>query len=175
MEIYLIRHTSVDVPPGTCYGITDVPLKDTFEAEAAVVRSRLEGLHFDCVYTSPLSRAARLAAWCGYPDAVRDDRLREMNMGQWEMQAFDSIADERLEQWYDDYLNVAPTGGESFSRMYDRVSAFLDGLRARPCRRAAVFAHGGVLVCARIYAGQVPMARAIQQLPPYGGIVRIDI
>ena len=28
MEIYLIRHTSVDVPAGYAYGQTDVPLKD---------------------------------------------------------------------------------------------------------------------------------------------------
>ena len=27
MEIYLIRHTSVDVPAGYAYGQTDVPLK----------------------------------------------------------------------------------------------------------------------------------------------------
>ena len=26
MEVILIRHTSVDVPPGVCYGQTDVPL-----------------------------------------------------------------------------------------------------------------------------------------------------
>lgn len=36
MEVILIRHTSVDVPPGMCYGQTDVPLKPTFETEAAV-------------------------------------------------------------------------------------------------------------------------------------------
>ena len=35
MKVYLIRHTAVDVPSGTCYGQTDVPLKSTFEAEAA--------------------------------------------------------------------------------------------------------------------------------------------
>ena len=35
MEVILIRHTSVDVPPGVCYGQTDVPLKPTFEQEAA--------------------------------------------------------------------------------------------------------------------------------------------
>ena len=26
MVVYLIRHTSVDVPQGVCYGQTDVPL-----------------------------------------------------------------------------------------------------------------------------------------------------
>ena len=35
MVVYLIRHTSVDVPQGVCYGQTDVPLNPTFEEEAA--------------------------------------------------------------------------------------------------------------------------------------------
>ena len=34
MNIYLIRHTSVDVPKGLCYGQSDVPLRPTFEIEA---------------------------------------------------------------------------------------------------------------------------------------------
>ena len=67
MEIYLARHTSVDVPRGTCYGFTDVPLRATFRREATATRLRLGGLTFDHVYTSPLSRAAKLAAFCGYP------------------------------------------------------------------------------------------------------------
>ena len=70
MEVILIRHTSVDVPPGVCYGQTDVPLKPTFEAEAAVTAENLKAyLPFDHVYTSPLTRCVRLATYCGYPDA----------------------------------------------------------------------------------------------------------
>lgn len=57
MEVILIRHTSVDVPPGMCYGQTDVPLKPTFETEAAVTAENLKAyLPFDHVYTSPLTR-----------------------------------------------------------------------------------------------------------------------
>ena len=69
MEIYLIRHTSVDVPRGTCYGFTDVPLRPSFRHEAATTRLRLSGQTFDKAYTSPLSRAAKLATFCGHPDA----------------------------------------------------------------------------------------------------------
>lgn len=175
MEIYLIRHTSVAVPRGTCYGFTDVPLNDTFEAEAAVTKSRLDGLHFDHVYTSPLSRAARLAAFCGYPDAERDDRLKEMNMGEWEMQEFDSIEDARLREWFEDYLNTPTTGGESFRDLYARVASFLEELRHKPYKRVAVFAHGGVLICARAYAGQVTVEAGFENLTPYGGVERITL
>lgn len=59
MNIYLIRHTSVDVPKGLCYGQSDVPLRPTFEAEAAVTKAKIESIHFDMAYTSPLSRCTR--------------------------------------------------------------------------------------------------------------------
>jgi broad specificity phosphatase PhoE len=45
MEVILIRHTSVDVPPGVCYGQTDVPLKPTFEQEAAVTQENLSTMY----------------------------------------------------------------------------------------------------------------------------------
>ena len=59
MEVIFIRHTSVDVPPGVCYGQTDVPLRNSFEQEAAVTSGNLKsyrpkGRDFDYVYTSPL-------------------------------------------------------------------------------------------------------------------------
>lgn len=175
MEIYLIRHTSVDVPRGTCYGFTDVPLRPSFRHEAAATRLRLSGQTFDKAYTSPLSRAAKLATYCGHPDAERDARLKEMNMGDWEMQRFDDITDERLQLWYDDFLNQPTTGGESFRDLYARVSSFLDELRQKNFRRVAIFAHGGVLICAQVYAGLVPIEDGFKHLTPYGGTVHISL
>ena len=55
-----MRHTAVDVPQGVCYGQTDVPLKPTFETEATKRQPILQGLSFDKVYTSPLTRCVRL-------------------------------------------------------------------------------------------------------------------
>ena len=58
MDIVLIRHTSVGVPKGTCYGWSDVPVAETFEQEAAVTKSNLGDGAFDAVFSSPLTRAA---------------------------------------------------------------------------------------------------------------------
>ena len=93
MKVYLVRHTSVDVAPGTCYGQTDVPLRASFQEEAEVCKKALQdtGMRFSRIYTSPLSRCTRLAAYCGFPEAERDERLKEMNMGEWEMQRFEEI------------------------------------------------------------------------------------
>jgi adenosylcobyric acid synthase len=176
MKVYLVRHTSVDVPSGTCYGQTDVPLRASFEEEAAVCKEaiRRTGIDFTRVYASPLSRCTRLAAYCGFPDAERDDRLKEMYMGEWEMQRFDEITDPHIQEWYQDYLRVRTTGGESFMDVLARVSDFLDHLE-RTSGPVLIFAHGGVLVAAQVYAGKVRLEDAMQALPPYGGMVEIDL
>ena len=175
MFISLIRHTRVAVPPGTCYGWTDVPVADTFEEEAAVVRQRLMGMSFDAVYTSPLTRARKLAEYCGFTDAIADPRLREMNMGEWEMQRYDDITDPHLQRWYDDYLHERTTGGESFPMLCARVAEFLDELHTRPYHHVAIFAHAGVLVAAGIWAGLWPAEEAFKHQVEYGGIMKIEV
>ena len=176
MEIILIRHTSVDVPKGTCYGQTDVPLKPTFEQEAAVTLEKLNAYApFDQVYTSPLSRCTRLATYCGFPEAIHDPRLLELNFGEWEMQNFNDIKDSRLQEWFDDYLNVPATNGESFSMQYKRVADFLDVLKTKPYQKVAIFTHGGVLACAQIYGGLLRLEDAFISPIPYGGICMVKI
>ena len=155
MEVILIRHTSVDVPKGVCYGQTNVPLRDSFEEEASITAQQLQNDVFDAVFTSPLSRCTRLADHCGYPDAIRDARLKE--------------------EWYNDYFHVAATGGESFMMQLQRVSEFLNEVSGKEYKRIAVFAHGGVLICAQIYAGILRMEDAFDALTPYGGVVRLQL
>ena len=176
MDVILLRHTTPDVPVGTCYGQADVPLKETFEEEAAAARAALEAFGpVDHSYTSPLSRCTRLAAFCGHADAERDDRLLELNFGDWEMQPFDAITDPQLQVWFADHIHTPVSGGESFMQQYERVSRFLDELRTRPWKRVAIFSHGGVLVAAQIYAGLVTAEQAFAALTPYGGSIRISL
>ena len=176
MEIVLVRHTSVAVPRGTCYGQTDVPVADTFEQEAAATRQSLSPyLPFDAVYSSPLTRARLLAAYCGYRCPIVDDRLMEMNMGAWEMHRYDDIQDPNLQEWYDDYMHQPTPSGESFQMLYARVASFLDELRTQDYKRVALFAHGGVLIAAGLYAGLFDEKTAWDHLVPYGGLQKITI
>ena len=175
MIVTLIRHTSVDVPKGVCYGQTDVPLKPTFPEEAAITLQTIETENFDAVYTSPLSRCTKLATYCGYPEAQHDDRIKELNFGDWEMQPFDQINDPRMQEWFDDYLNVPTTNGESFMMQYKRVANFLEELKGKDAAHVALFTHGGVIICAQIYAGILQPEEAFTALAPYGSTVKIEI
>lgn len=180
MKVTLIRHTSVNVPTGVCYGQTDVPLNPSFEEEAALTLQNLQAIiekeqPFDHVYVSPLSRCTRLATYCGYADAEQEKRIMEINFGEWEMQLFNEIKDPRLQEWYADYLHVPATGGESFAMQYQRVSEFLDELKKKDYQHVAIFAHGGVLICAQIYAGLFKPEEAFSQLTPFGGIIQLEL
>lgn len=72
-------------------------------------------------------------------------------------------------------MHLAATGGESFPILFDRVASFLDELKTKPYRRVAVFAHGGVLICAGIYGKLFPKEDCFKHLVPYGGIEKITI
>ena len=177
MRITLIRHTSVAVPRGICYGNTDVELADTFPEEAAKVAERLGSRFFARVYTSPLSRCRKLATYCGYPDAIPDDRIIEMNFGEWEMHDFNEIKDPKLQEWFDDYMNVAPTGGESAMHQRNRFIDFIHSLRVKmpDASNVALFTHGGILVHAlNIFTGEDYNA-LFRNIPPYGSVIELTI
>ncbi len=171
MKIYLVRHTSVDVPPGMCYGQTDVPLKESFEQEAQIVNQNLQTLQFDQSYTSPLSRCRQLSHFCGYHDAVLDDRLKEMHFGDWETQRWDDLD---MSIWTTDWVNPPTPSGESFKQMYDRVSSFFDDLTKETYNTVVVFTHGGVISCARVYFEQVEINKTFELMPQYGEIVAFE-
>ena len=178
MKVTLIRHTKVDVPKGTCYGWSDVPVANSFEEEAAVTKQNLmKKQPFDAVFSSPLTRARKLAAYCGYPHPTLDNRLKEMNMGDWEMRLYDDIAkeDPHILAWYEDYMHLEATGGESFPILFKRVSSFLDWLKQQPFEHVGIFAHGGVLICAGIYGGLFPKENAFENLTAFGGIEEIEL
>lgn len=175
MKVFLIRHTSPDVPKGTCYGQTDVPVAPTFREEAASTLAAIPDVKFDMVYSSPLTRARLLADYCGYPAPRLDNRLKELNFGRWEMQMYDEIDDPYIQEWYNNFVEAPIPGGESFHEMYDRIADFLDELKTKDFDNVLIFAHGGVLACANVYAGKATLRTAFENLIPYGGMLTIEI
>lgn len=147
MRIYLIRHTAVGVPPGTCYGQSDVPLAQSWREDFARVREKLpqEALQADKVYASPLCRCRRLAHSL-YDDVHFDERLKEISFGAWEGLLWRDLPSDQIEAWRLDYQNFTAHGGESYGQLQNRSGAVLDEIIAQPLETALVVAHGGVIL-----------------------------
>lgn len=162
----------MDVPPGICYGQTDVPLKSSFEEEAKKVSEKLKGIQPDIIFSSPLSRCIRLADYCGFPNAILDNRLKELNFGDWEGMAWNKID---MNVWETDWINPPAPNGESFVQMYNRVAAFFDELKKNNFDTIFIFAHGGVISCARVYFGQMDINGAFKMKIEYGSVNIFDL
>jgi alpha-ribazole phosphatase len=175
MKITLIRHTRVAVASGICYGQADVPVADSFSTEALQVKKSLLNESFDVVYTSPLSRCRLLADFCGFPYAKPDERLKELNFGRWEMQAWNEISDPLLQNWYNDWIHLPAGGAESYLEQYQRVSHLLNELRDSNYSHATLFTHRGVIACASVYANLCSLETSFLTEVDYGSVITIVI
>jgi alpha-ribazole phosphatase len=148
MRLWLIRHPPPAVATGTCYGATDLPLADHPAALASHLRTLLPD-HLP-LYSSPLTRC-RLLAEQLHAQPRFDDRLREIDFGDWEMQPWDALDRKLIDAWAADPFNFVPPGGEGVAVLRARVRAFLDELR----EEAVLVVHAGVIkVCAAELAGE---------------------
>ena len=168
MNLTLIRHTSVAVEPGICYGQSDVDVSLTFPAEAQQVLLNLQEQTFNAVYCSPLMRCRKLADYCGFPNSIIDDRLMELNFGNWEMKRWTDVKDQQLQRWYDNWLVEIPTQGESFNAMIDRVEEFLLEIKKLPYQQVAIFTHAGVIRSAGVITKQFNASKAFEYKVEYG-------
>lgn len=170
LELYLVRHTSVDAPSGTCYGQTDVPLAASFVHEAEEVRRALDGVRFDAVLSSPLSRCTRLADSCGYTTYHTDPRLMEMDFGDWENRLWDDITDPHLQRWFDSWATERTTNGESFADVCHRASLVVDSL-SKMSGRVLLFTHAGFIRALWVTLNRCTPNEAFARSIRYGELV----
>lgn len=143
MAIYLIRHTTPDIEKGICYGQTDLELASTYQEEFKAVLKQLPK-QIDRVYTSPLKRCLQLAEAI-LANPIQDNRLKEIDFGDWEMQKWEDIPNKDIQPWYDDYVNVPSKNGESLAILSERVLDFYRTLNHHPDETICIVAHSGVI------------------------------
>ncbi|WP_421919366.1 alpha-ribazole phosphatase [Marinifilum sp.] len=175
MEIYLIRHTAVAIEKGICYGQKDVDLAETYPQELETVKTSLEGVEFDKIYTSPLTRAKKLANDI-YPDKAEEDkRLMELNFGDWEGKNWDEIKDPFLEKWMEDFVNLKCSNGESFVMLRDRVLEFWNEVKSLEANKIAIFTHGGVIRTIQAIEKNIKLEDSFNQpTPAFGEVVIVS-
>lgn len=174
MQLYFVRHTRVDVPSGICYGMQDVPLANTFHQEWEEVKSRLSGIDFECTFSSPLLRCL-LPAKKICEEVIIDERLQEMNFGDWEGKCWDEIfASQEGKRWFGDYLHATCPNGESNDRLTERVQAFINDL-PQTSGNILIITHAGVIRAFLVLlCGWMPK-KAFDTPIAYGQVIQIEI
>ena len=131
MEVYLVRHTTPNIDKGVCYGRSDIGVADTFLAEVKAVKEKLPGLKKNIVfYSSPLRRCYQLAEQLTDKEIIVDDRLLELDFGDWELKKWDEIEKEPLHKWMNDFVEESCPNGESYVELDKRVQSFFEELKA---------------------------------------------
>lgn len=143
-QIYLVRHTNVDIAKGTCYGISDISLAQSFSEEVIPILQKLKDVSFNKVYTSPLKRCIQLAQVLSPSGYIKDVRLAELNFGSWEGLSWNSIYELPYgKEWMNNYMELTCPGGESYHDLHNRVSAFINDLDRS--QNTLIVTHAGVI------------------------------
>lgn len=172
MEIYLIRHTTPQLTQGLIYGQMEVELAETYEEELAVIRTRLPD-QFDAVYSSPSSRCMKLADSLG-GNIHMDFRLMELNFGEWEGMTWDTVNQDDLNKWMDDFVHEAVPGGESMLQMNERVLDFWQELISRQTGKVALVTHGGVIRLLLAHVGKMELSSIFNIKVEYGEVIELS-
>jgi probable phosphoglycerate mutase len=157
--IYLARHGETEwSKSGQHTGRTDIPLTSAGEAAAKRIGTRLAGITFARVFSSPLGRARRTAELAGFTPEI-DPELMEWNYGDCEARKTVDIR-KTLPGW-DLFRDGAPNG-ESVEAISDRADRVVVRLKAMQGNILA-FAHGHILrvLAARWVNQPVAFGRAL--------------
>lgn len=142
MEIHLIRHTAVDNPENRCYGFAEMPLRKEYLEDFKGINL---DENFEVVISSPAQRCCLLAEHFKLNYST-DERLREMNFGNWEMKKWTEIPEEEINPWYKDFINIKASGGENLLEMQTRVLHFWNELiDKKEAEKVLIISHAGVI------------------------------
>ncbi|UII25897.1 alpha-ribazole phosphatase [Fulvivirga maritima] len=174
MEVYFIRHTTPQVAKGICYGQSDLDITDSFEAECRQLKPQLPE-KFDTVYSSPLKRCTILAQQLT-SQVITDDRLKEMNFGDWEMKKWDEIPNEPLDYWMEHFVTAKTPNGESMEGLHARVKEWWQSIQVNDSKqKIAVVTHAGVIRIMHAHLNNIPLNKAFENFNiGYGEVWKYD-
>lgn len=154
MELYIIRHgETVWNAEGKMQGTVDIELNENGRELAGKLGAKLENVHFDRIYSSPLIRAYETACLIrGHRNipVIRDERLREMCFGIYEGSHFSEWLNDESPYRYlftepDKY--TPPEKGESLLQVCVRTREFIrkviEPLQGS-AKRIMIVAHGAL-------------------------------
>jgi len=159
LRVFVIRHgESTWVRERRFAGSRDVPLTDTGRRQCAAVARALAATGVAAVYASPLERARASAEVIAEPHRLPVrivPAFAEMAFGAWEGLTRDEIRarfPEEWEQWRSAPHLCAPLGGETVSKVAERVGAGLTELQQAHADQTIVLVSHSIVMRVMVLA-----------------------
>lgn len=155
LELYIVRHGKTDWNEmEKLQGRADIELNESGRIAAGILGERLENVHFDAIYSSPLIRAYDTAALIrGHRNIpiIRDERLIEISFGVNEGTVYRKwLSDDSSFKafFHNPEKYIPPENGESFESVIKRTKEFLNEVLEplhKNAERIMVVAHGALV------------------------------
>ena len=128
MKIYFLRHTTLNIADEIFYGQSDVDVSKNFLNEVKLIKCKIISEKIDLkkilIVSSPLQRCKKLATQIR-PKFIIDSRLKELNLGDWEMKPMSSIPKKDIKDWQENIMTFKIPNGESNKDFLKRLDSFL--------------------------------------------------
>ena len=153
VTICLLRHgeTQYNADGNKYCGRTDIGLTEKGISQACRMNELLKDYHFDAIFSSPLHRAKTTAEIASgrNGEVYTDERLIEVDFGQWEgrrPEEFQHDDPESWQQWLNDPATTkAGRTGETAQEVIDRLTSFYDEIVEKYAGKTIlVVGHNGV-------------------------------
>ncbi len=164
MKLFFLRHTSLNVEIDVFYGQTDLDVSDRFEEEVKLIKKKIKNFNIDIysikVYSSPLKRCIKLTNKLT-ENYIVDERIKEMNLGDWEMKKMSSISKKEKLDWENNLLSFKIPNGESNNEFLKRLKSFLEDILK--------FNEDALIVC---HAGSINGMLSLLTKEPFDKMVK---
>lgn len=155
MELYIVRHGKTEWnKEKRLQGSADVKLNEDGRELARLSGEALKDIHFDRIYSSPLSRAYETA--CLFRgehqiEIIKDDRLRELCFGDYEGKSTSELLEDEscsFRYFFSEPQLYKPTAnGETLEHLCERAADFMEHEilpLQNTCERVMIVAHGAI-------------------------------
>jgi len=151
-RLLLIRHGQPrEEALGRCYGTLDIGLSKRGLRQARRLARILDGVDLAAIYSSPRQRAQETAEALAQVHGlapILDERLCEIDFGEFEGMTYDEIAREHprlYRRWMETPTEIEFPNGESYEQLKARaLLALASILEVHRRETVAVVSHGGV-------------------------------
>lgn len=133
-----------------CGRTPGIGLSQLGRQQAIALAEGLSSIELNQVYSSPLERAMETAFEIARRHKLllrTDERLLELDFGEWTGMSFDELRDDPLWQQYNETRETAwPPGGEQPLSARDRAESAVEEIAARHCGQTiAIVTHSDII------------------------------